>query len=333
MAELVVAYDATTVITHDPGFADLHGDDHPDHQSVGRVVASAVDAGVIDGGLMQYAIGYPAALRPANIAADVLARKLEAFASYARHDPVVAREEPHEYLLVRGFGEWLQRHYLVSHDELARLVSDADDVAIDPRLMRCRIPIRRHPSDRHADASRPARQASRYARTSLRRSQSRARQPRPHARGGVKPGSMGNHIATASVVIDSSPEEVWHALTDPAMVKQYYFGTDLTTDWQPGSPITWSGEYEGKEYEDHGEILRVDPPRMLQHTHFSPLGGLPDAPENYHTLTYTLTPSGSGTEVTLEQDNNDTPEAAEHAAGNWSTMLDGLKALVEAPED
>ena len=130
VAELVVAYGATTVITHHPGFADLPGDDHPDHQSVGRVVASAVDAGDIDGSVMQYAIGYPAALRPANIASDVLARKLEAFAAYGRHDPVVAREEPHEYLLVRGFGEWLQRHYLVSHDELERLVSDDDDVAM-----------------------------------------------------------------------------------------------------------------------------------------------------------------------------------------------------------
>jgi len=78
---------------------------------------------------MQYAIGYPAALRPANIAPDLLARKLEAFASYARHDPVVTREQPHEYLLVRGFGEWLQRHYLVSHDELVRLDADADEVA------------------------------------------------------------------------------------------------------------------------------------------------------------------------------------------------------------
>ena len=129
VAELVVAYDATTVITHDPGFADLPGADHPDHQSVGRIVASAVDAGVIDRGLMQYAVGYPAAQRPANIAADVLARKLQAFAAYGRHDPVVAREEPHEYLHVRGFGEWLQRHYLVSHDELARPASDAGEVA------------------------------------------------------------------------------------------------------------------------------------------------------------------------------------------------------------
>ncbi|SFR85888.1 Uncharacterized conserved protein YndB, AHSA1/START domain [Microbacterium sp. cf046] len=140
---------------------------------------------------------------------------------------------------------------------------------------------------------------------------------------------MTGHIATAAVVIDASAQKVWQAMTDPAAVKKYYFGTDLRTDWQPGSPITWSGEYEGKAYEDHGEILEVEPPRLLKHTHFSPLGGRPDVPENHHTLTYTLTPRGGSTEVRLEQDNNPTSEAAEHAAGNWQMMLDGLKSVVE----
>ena len=140
---------------------------------------------------------------------------------------------------------------------------------------------------------------------------------------------MTGDIATASVTVDAPPERVWRALTDPETIKQYYFGTTVTTDWQPGSAITWAGEYEGRQYEDRGEILEADPPRLLRHTHFSPLGGKPDAPENYHTLTYTLADTGSGTEVTLEQDNNDSPEAAEHAAGNWRTMLDGLKATVE----
>ena len=140
---------------------------------------------------------------------------------------------------------------------------------------------------------------------------------------------MVNDIARASVTIDATPDAVWRALTDPATITQYYFGTTVTTDWQPGSEITWAGEYEGTPYEDHGVILDVDPPRRLRHTHFSPSGGKPDLPENHHTLTYTLAAVGDGTEVTLEQDNNDTPEAAKHAAGNWQTMLNGLKAILE----
>ena len=136
---------------------------------------------------------------------------------------------------------------------------------------------------------------------------------------------MTGDIATASTTIDATPDEVWEALTDPERIKEYYFGTTVTTDWSVGSAITWTGEYEGKSYEDHGEIVEVERPRLLRHTHFSPLGGKPDAPENYHTLTGV----GDGTKVTLEQDNNDSPEAAEHSADNWRTMLEGLKAAVE----
>lgn len=52
-------------------------------------------------------------------------------------------------------------------------------------------------------------------------------------------------------------------------------------------------------------------------THFSPLTGLDDVPENYHELVYRLTPTASGTHVELRQDNNPTAEAAEHSAANW----------------
>lgn len=148
---------------------------------------------------------------------------------------------------------------------------------------------------------------------------------------------MTGDIATASIRVEATPDEVWEALTDPDRIKEYYFGTTVTTDWAVGSPITWAGEYEGKSYEDHGEILEVRRPRLLRHTHFSPLGGKPDAPANHHTLTYTLTEVGDATQVTLEQDNNDSAEAAEHSADNWRTMLEGLKAAVEkrgdAPSD
>lgn len=144
-----------------------------------------------------------------------------------------------------------------------------------------------------------------------------------------RPVRMSTEIATASVSITATPEEVWKALTDPALIEEYFFGAQVTADWQPGGSITWAGEYDGKPYEDHGEILEIDAPHLLRHTHFSPLSGQPDVPENYHTLTYMLAAVGGQTTVTLEQDNNDSAEAAEHAASNWQTMLNGLKATVE----
>ena len=68
---------------------------------------------------------------------------------------------------------------------------------------------------------------------------------------------MTGIVATAEIDIAAEPDRVWETLTDPAAVKQWMFGTELDTDWQVGSPIVWKGEYEGKSYEDKGEVLDV----------------------------------------------------------------------------
>jgi activator of Hsp90 ATPase-like protein len=61
------------------------------------------------------------------------------------------------------------------------------------------------------------------------------------------------------------------------------------------------------------------------------LSGLPDKPENYHTVTIDLMRQGDQTLVTLTQDNNPTEEAKQHSEKNWGMMLAGLKKLLESP--
>ena len=65
-------------------------------------------------------------------------------------------------------------------------------------------------------------------------------------------------------------------------------GARVTSTYVVGVPITFDGEWDGKPFQDHGEILEVDRPRRLRYTHYSPLSGQPDVPENYHHLTFTL---------------------------------------------
>jgi uncharacterized protein YndB with AHSA1/START domain len=137
-------------------------------------------------------------------------------------------------------------------------------------------------------------------------------------------------IATACVTVDAPVTKVWEALVNPDAIKQYMFGTNVATDWQEGSPITWKGEWQGKSYEDKGVLLKVEPERTLQYSHFSPLAGLPDKPENYHTVTIELSDNGGQTEVSLSQDNNPTEEAREHSEKNWEMMLAGLKEFLES---
>jgi uncharacterized protein YndB with AHSA1/START domain len=138
-----------------------------------------------------------------------------------------------------------------------------------------------------------------------------------------------NLNATASVIADVPRSKVWDALVKPEATKQYMFGTDVTSDWREGSSITWKGEWEGKSYEDKGRILQLKPGEVLQYTHFSPLCGLPDRPESYHTVTIRLFDEGNRTHVTLTQDNNPTEQARADSQKNWEMMLAGLKSFVE----
>lgn len=136
--------------------------------------------------------------------------------------------------------------------------------------------------------------------------------------------------AEKALVIEASPDRVWAALTEPNLVREWMHGTNLRTDWEVGGPITWSGEWQGRPYEDKGTVLEFDPQRRLSMTHWSPLSGAEDKPENYHTVTYELRPDGETTELTLTQDNNPTQaEAEKMAAENWGPVLEGLKKVAE----
>ena len=67
------------------------------------------------------------------------------------------------------------------------------------------------------------------------------------------------HIARCSIHIDALPSRVWNGLTNPVMIKQYFFGTDVISDWREGSTIRFRGNYEGVDYEDRGVILKMIP--------------------------------------------------------------------------
>ena len=135
--------------------------------------------------------------------------------------------------------------------------------------------------------------------------------------------------AKATIRVNAPTSKVWDALTKPNLIKQYLFGTEVTTDWQVGSPITYKGIWEGKAYEDKGRVLQLEPGKLLVSTFWSSLSGLPDIPENYKTVRYELSTEGDGTRLTITQDNNGSQEEANHSEQNWKMVLDGMKKLLE----
>jgi uncharacterized protein YndB with AHSA1/START domain len=138
-----------------------------------------------------------------------------------------------------------------------------------------------------------------------------------------------NLVAKATTSIKAAKSDVWEALVTPSAIKQYMFGTDVESNWRKGSGITWKGEYKNKKYEDKGVILKIEPQETLQYSHFSPLSGMPDSPENYHTVTIHLSGSDHETQVSLSQDNNVDENGLKESEQTWAAMLDGLKKYVE----
>jgi uncharacterized protein YndB with AHSA1/START domain len=141
---------------------------------------------------------------------------------------------------------------------------------------------------------------------------------------------MKTDISTSSsVAIDAPVDEAWRALTTPELIKRWFFGVETETDWQEGSPIVHRGEWQGKPYEDKGEIVRIEPPHLLVHTHWSDLSGKPDSPEHYQEVTWEVSARNGGSEVTVTEHNLPSDEAKEASDQAWSTVLQNLKAILQ----
>jgi uncharacterized protein YndB with AHSA1/START domain len=151
---------------------------------------------------------------------------------------------------------------------------------------------------------------------------------------------MAVQASQVRTTVKAPPSAVWKALTTASTLKQFFFGSDISTDWRVGSPISFKGSWKGKPYEDKGNIQTFDREKRLAFTHWSPLSGMEDKPENYHIVSFDLRPADGGTEVVLTQTNqNDaeplTPENRQEYTKNWTMVLEGLKKAVEggtAPE-
>ncbi|MGO4288325.1 SRPBCC family protein [Chitinophaga sp. RAB17] len=133
---------------------------------------------------------------------------------------------------------------------------------------------------------------------------------------------------TESISINAPASKVWTAITDKAKIKSYFFGTEVDSDWKKGSPVIWSGEWEGKHYEEKGEVLDVEKGKLLSYSYLST--GREDVPENYSTIVYRLEDKGSDhTRFSITQSNFANQEACDHSKENWKTVLTGLKKVAE----
>ena len=133
-----------------------------------------------------------------------------------------------------------------------------------------------------------------------------------------------------SIIIDGTPESVWHAMTNPAKIALYLYGTQTTTDWNVGSPIAFEGQYGEHTYKDKGVVKINEPHKRLSYSYWSTMSGLEDLPENYFEVNYIIEPvANDKTQLTWHQVGFASEKGYEHTKTNLPDMLSQIKGIVE----
>ena len=136
-------------------------------------------------------------------------------------------------------------------------------------------------------------------------------------------------ILTKTISINATTSKVWDALTNPDIIKLWLFGTNVISDWKVGSPVLFTGNWQGTGYADKGTILKFDIGKVFQYNYWSGFSGLTDSPENYSVIRFELTPKDNGTMLTLTQSNFPTEAMYEHTDKNWDATLELMKKIIE----
>ncbi|HET7551384.1 MAG TPA: SRPBCC domain-containing protein [Gemmatimonadaceae bacterium] len=121
------------------------------------------------------------------------------------------------------------------------------------------------------------------------------------------------------------PEKVWRALTEPTLLAEWLLPVlDLDLELVPGAEFTFKTQpYPGWDGTVNCRILEIEPQRKLRYTWTVPFLDT--------TVTFTLTPTASGTHLSIVQ-SGFKPEQKREFGGaryGWKMMSGKLVDLLE----
>jgi uncharacterized protein YndB with AHSA1/START domain len=126
--------------------------------------------------------------------------------------------------------------------------------------------------------------------------------------------------------IETTPEKLWDALTSSEFTRQYWFDTELKSDWKVGSSLAL---VMGGKITDTGEILEADRPRRLSYT-FKHEADPEMRKEPATKVVFTLEPHGKIVKLTVtHQGFGVGSKLLDGISKGWPAILSGLKSLLE----
>lgn len=136
-----------------------------------------------------------------------------------------------------------------------------------------------------------------------------------------------------SIRINASAAAVWEALTQPELMKTWMSESaiEIVTTWEVGSLITINADAISFKtaFTNTGVVLQFEKDHVLEYSHLSSLSRLPDLPENYTLIKFTLQQEEDYTLLELNLGNFPTESHYKHIDFYWAVTLEVLKRFVE----
>lgn len=127
--------------------------------------------------------------------------------------------------------------------------------------------------------------------------------------------------------IRTSATELWNALTDPEVMRKYWFGFYQESDWHAGS--SWTLMHPDGRVADTGEIVESDPPKRLILKWRNEFKAELKA-EGYSQCVFEIEPAADAVKLTVTHSiERDKSKLIQAVSGGWPRILSNLKSLLE----
>lgn len=155
---------------------------------------------------------------------------------------------------------------------------------------------------------------------------------------------MTNDRFVYTTYIQTTPQRLWQALTDPAFTGQYW-GPTFDSDWTTGATMTW--EQNGTRVSDPEQlVVEADPYRKLVYTwhtfseESAKAFGIPVdvaatvARERRSKVSFEIEPTGDAVRLTVVHDDFDPGSVLlDSVSQGWPAIMARLKTLLETGKD
>jgi uncharacterized protein YndB with AHSA1/START domain len=126
--------------------------------------------------------------------------------------------------------------------------------------------------------------------------------------------------------IETTPEKLWHALTDGDFTARYWFGARLKSDWKVGS--TFEMVRDDGTVSDRGEVIEVYRPRRLAYTFVNISEKYKD--DRPALATFVIEPYGKLVKLTLTQQGfAEGSKFLDGISKGWPAIMSSLKSILE----